>query len=212
MLDGLLSMTLRSEVNRFRGWAVSVQNAERTGEWETWYEHWNELYTAFHSFISTTSTAHWSDQDWADVIYALARDNEAEHLAEMLASDPDLLLAVSRRVLQSDEPDAKWQIAEQLSRRGHSEVGEAILLTLADNDHEYVSRRALMALGRIGSLQTEVLAIRAWETGQLYQRMAALYALKDVRSPLLDRYLDLAQSDGRDYLADNVRKIRESGS
>jgi hypothetical protein len=62
-------------------------------------------------------------------------------------------------------------------------------------------------LGQIGSAHTEVLAVTAWKTGQLYQRIAALYALSYARSPLLDRYLDLAQADGREHLIENARKF-----
>lgn len=84
----------------------------------------------------------------------------------------------------------------------------ALLIHFAYDADEYVSRRALIALGKLKSERTEQLAERAWQTGHEYQRIAALWALKDVGSSKLGDYLLQAEEDGREYVVRNAIEIR----
>jgi hypothetical protein len=75
------------------------------------------------------------------------------------------------------------------------------------DDNEYLSRRALLSLASLKSDKSEALAERAWESGHLYQRIAALSVLNKISSSKLQEYLKKAHEDGREYLVKNTLKI-----
>ncbi len=90
-----------------------------------------------------------------------------EELKETLTSWPKHLLALAKVGLQSAEQDARWQLADALgsSQGAHEEEVLPILEAYAADHDEYVSRRALLALGRRRSPIAEALAQRAWGRG-----------------------------------------------
>jgi HEAT repeat protein len=147
------------------------------------------------------------------VLYAIARDNEMQWLIEHLAQNADNLLCLAEPALDSDTWEAKWQIAMALggleSRRAEAEL---LLLRFARDGDEYVSRRALLALSDLNSSHVEDLVASAWDTGEEYQRIAVLCALHKVGSPLLKEYAELAEADGREYLARYAAYIHEHGA
>ena len=118
-------------------------------------------------------------------------------------------MALARAGTGSAERDARWQLAAALGNVEPDEGGVVPLLEtyVADGD-EYVSRRALLALGQIKAPIAESLAQRAWDTKHEYQRMAALDVFHRLGSPLLSSYLDLAEQDGRQYLCGYAKKLR----
>lgn len=200
---------LRAEVARFEQWATEVPLVGRSGEWECDYSEWKQLWAAARRLIETVPVTTWTDAMSQDLLYALARDNEDEVIAEELGRRSDTLLEIARRAIASAEADAKWQIAYQLGKLSdHRSQAESLLFLLIQDVDEYVRRRALLALGQLKSEKTEQAAELAWQTGHEYQRMAALWALKDVGSPKLGVYLREAELDGREYLALNAREIR----
>ncbi|HWU52991.1 MAG TPA: HEAT repeat domain-containing protein [Tahibacter sp.] len=75
------------------------------------------------------------------------------------------------------------------------------------DDHEYVSRAALLALASLQSEHVEPLAERAGKTDHEYQRIAALWALHAVGSPLLTEYIARARQDGRKHVASNAAEV-----
>jgi hypothetical protein len=204
---------LRREVDRFRAWADTHPVEERSGEWEVHYNGWEELNEAFIAFVSSASCADWDAETTETVLYTIARDNEMEWLIEHLAQNPGNLLCLSERALGSDMWEAKWQIAMALggleSRRTEA---ESLLLRFAHDGDEYVRRRALLALSDLNSSHVQDLVGPAWDTGEEYQRIAVLCALHQVGSPLLKKYANLAEADGREYLAKYATYIREHGT
>ena len=188
---------LEQEVARFRSWADNY-GPVRFGEWECDYPDWTRLYMAVSDFIANSNVSDWDESIVGLLIYAIARDNECEYIAPLLQALTDKLHVLARAAVQSDENDAKWQLCEQLTHSTEQrEPAESLLLAFAADDDAYVRRRAMMALGRIGSSQVETLAEKAWETGDEYQRMAALHALYNVQSEHLPSYLKMAHADGR---------------
>jgi HEAT repeat protein len=97
-----------------------------------------------------------------------------------------------------------WQLSSDKTS------AEALLLILVNDEDEYVSRRALLALGALKSLHAESLAEKAWLSGHEYQRIAALWVLKDIASSKLAEYVLLAGEDGRKYLVNNAREIQRN--
>jgi hypothetical protein len=197
-------------VTDFRRWAADNRYpAEGSGEWETDYEYWPELISAYCDVLDAAPPNTW-DQSLVDLLlYALARDNECEVLIDELLSRPTHLFALAHAAPLSTEVHAKWQIANALgSVNAKGEDVELMIESFLGDADEYVSRRALMALTRRGSMKLDSWAVRAWNTGNEYQRMVALEAFVANDSPLLRSHLDLAEADGRLHLGRLARELR----
>ena len=196
---------LRESLERFRRWGDSTFCAGRFGEWECDYEDWGEIYASVRAVLRTAIEC-WDDETKRLLIYAIARDNEAEVISEELTEEQ--LLALAADSICSDERDAKWQLAKQLGRQPDKHEHEKLLLVFASDRDEYVRRRSLMVLADIGSKHTEHLAIAAWQSGEEYQQMACLYALWRVNSPVVSHYIQIAEQDSRSYLAAAAQRMR----
>lgn len=207
MLNG--SQRFLSEVARFKSWASSLPAGRLSGEWECDYEQWSDLRAGFEAFLAERAPEEWTAEETDAVLYTVARDNEVEIVANALSPFPQHLLAAARASVGSSEPDAKWQLAEVLTRIVPDQA-HAILEALSSDDDEYVRRRVLLLLGRLRSPLVEALVDRAWETGHEYQRIASLHALHEAGSTHLQHFLSQAEADGRQYLVENARKLRGS--
>lgn len=200
---------LHAEVARFKEWAAGVPVGTRSGEWECDYLDWKSLWAAAKLLLKTAPMSTWTQVMVEDFLYTLARDNEVEFVADELDGRNETLLWLAAQAIKSGEPDAKWQLAAKLGDlSGCAQEAEALLIDLVQDDDEYVSRRALLALGKLKSGRTEAFAERAWLTGHEYQRIAALWALKDAGSSKLFDYLRKAEEDGREYVVHNANEIR----
>jgi len=193
----------------FRNWADGYPVGQRSGEWESHYDQWPSITSAFTAFLDSGTPELWNALTVETLLYILARDNEMEILKEELITRPCHLLALAKVGLHSTEPDARWQLADALGRveLAASEV-EPLLVQLFHDRDEYVSRRALLALARRRSKEAEALAFRAWNTEHEYHRMAALDTLFACKSPSLSSYLNLADRDGREHLVNLANEIR----
>ena len=206
-----MSASLENEIMKFKRWALTYPPDSRSGEWECDYDNWKELYTAFTNYIESNSPDVLQERDIKNIIYAIARDNEMEDLVAELAKNTNWFKKVLPHVLECDEQDAKWQFAVALGGNILPfEESEASLLNLVTDQNEYVSRMALQSLGRIGSSKTESLCIQAWETNHEYQRIMALWVLKEIHSDKLEEYLSLAEEDDRKYVVSNANEIKNA--
>ena len=205
-LRELSERRLLDEVQRFRTWAASRL---QEGVWECDYEAWPELRQAVVSFLDAVAPEEWGPETTAALLYAIAREYDFGSLAYEVKTRPRHLRAAVQAAVNSTEADAKWQLARALADVDAA-AAHPILETLAYDSDEYVSRRALLDLGRMGSPLVEQLADKAWATGHEYQRISALQALHDIDSPRLDDFLALAEQDGRQYLCLNARRIRQA--
>lgn len=204
---------LRNAIRAFKAWAEQRFPAgERHGEWETEYENWSAIETAFNACLDGYTPEQWTEEIVELLLYALARDNETQRLQNALKLRQSHLIALARASCSSTDNDARWQLADALRDRDIAPgMAEPVLEQLFDGGNEYVSRRALIALGDRGSAKAEALALRAWETGDEYQRMAALGALRSINSSAFGRYLALAMEDGREHLTDYATRLLPSG-
>ena len=200
-------MDIHRETEKFKEWAKTYPGV-KSGEWESDYGNWDEYYDACIQLIKNKPPKSLTDIEISDLFYAIARDNEQEHLIDEIAEDETLLLALCETSFGHIENDAKWQFASRLGEvQNNVKYAEKLLLKLVNDTDEYVSRRALLALSRLGSSQTEKFSIKAWETNHEYQRIAALSCLKTIKSQILPEYLNKAYKDGRKYLVAKARKI-----
>lgn len=212
--EGSRVADLMAEVSRFRAWADAYPDAGRYGEWECDYESWPSLYEAVLQFVAGRPFESWSESELRAVLYAIARDNEMQHLArEVRERHQALVPPLARAALRMGEPDARWQLAIELGSLGIG--GEELLLELARDEHEYVRRRALESLARIGSPTVEELALVTWhrpDENQEHARMMALHCLEQVGSAQLEALLADAERDGRQYLRGFAEGMRRSQS
>ncbi len=202
-------MSLEEQVRLFKGWAEKYYPpGKRFGEWEYDYPNWKDLYELSISAINHIKFEELSNQEFDNLLYVIARDNEAEYLVEELAAHPEKLLFLSQKALNSNERDAKWQLAKQLGFIPEKkEIAEKILILFVKDSDEYISRMALLALAEIQSSFTEEYAIKAWNSNHEYQRIAVLWSFKKINSSKLDFYLNKAYKDGRQYLVQNAEII-----
>jgi HEAT repeats len=204
---------LISEVAHFQEWAGSIPPEHGGGEWECDYENWSDLYEAVLRFVEAVPFANWSPEETRAVLFAIARDNEMEYLAdEIRGRKPETLVALAAAAVEIGERNAKWQLAEELGQLGQA-GGEAerLLLILAHDEKEYVRRRALQALARIGSPALDEMALAAWrrpDDAQQWTRMNVLWCLQKVGSPHLQPMLAAVEQDGRQHLVEFADKIK----
>ena len=137
----------------------------------------------------------------------IARDNEVGLLADEVPAAR--LVSLAQSALESKERDAKWQLVIRLKKLQWKTEIEQLLLAFVKDVDEYVRRRALLTLADCKSEHTERLAEIAWQSGDEYQRIAALHALYKVGSGLLPGYLQLADTDGRQFVVMRARDIRD---
>jgi HEAT repeat protein len=205
-----------TEVARFRAWddSIPIPHASRYGEWECDYESWPALYEAVLGFVADRPFASWSEAELRAILYAIARDNEMQHLArEIRKRHPEILQPLARAAHQMGERDDRWQLAVELGHLGKD--AEPLLLELARDEHEYVRRLALKALLDIGSSAVEQLSLAAWnrpDEQQEWARMMALFCLRKLGSRHLAPLLAEAETDSRKHLREYAERIHRGES
>ena len=203
---------LMTEVACFRQWADAYPS-KWSGEWECDYQEWGRLYEAVLEFISNRPIESWSADESAAILYAVARDNELQHLSgEIRCHHPKALIGLARAVTEAGEPVAKWQLAEELGQLGScGDEVESLLKRFVNDENEYVRRRSLQSLARLNSLGLEELAMAEWDRpnqDQQWSRMGVLWCLHRVGSPHLEAKLVEAEKDDRPHLSGFARRVR----
>lgn len=126
------------------------------GEWEAEYPGWEALHKAADEALEQLNKAF--NHDLAQqLVYALAIDNEAGVVLKSVEEKLEDPLRFVRKAIFSDQPQAKWQMAELL---GHVEVEgrEKMLLQLIDGEDKYAVRRALLSLNKVNRAKAVELA------------------------------------------------------
>jgi HEAT repeat protein len=207
-----LRQDLLDAASRFRQW-ISEHGEDANGDGESAYEGWGAAYAAFTAFVRGCPRALWDDAATQAALYLVARDQESEILVDEVTEDACRLIALAKAAIRYPEPDARWQMADRLGDlRGQEAEVEPLLVQFTRDKDEYVRRRAILALGRLGSPLVEEVAEGAWNTGHEYQRIAVLSALRSIGSPQLQEYLDRAMADGRCYLVAHAATIQAGGA
>lgn len=199
---------LTYEVQKFKEWIEEDNPHTNWIGWEYEYPHWIEMYRVVDTFIELNSFNFLSKLDRENLIYLIARDNGCRHLISQLKKYPSLFQYLLPFVVKSNEVDARWQFTEILGIQiiPFNEAESYLLQLVVDTD-EYVSRKALHSLGKIGSKHTESLCKKAWETNHEYQRIMVLWTLFEMDSKQLNKYLSLAMKDERKNIVINAKEI-----
>jgi hypothetical protein len=208
--DGTLAQASRNfvdAVGRFRAWALTVPEDTRYGEWECDYSHWAEIYSSWRKLLAAGEIEHWEPELIDTALFAIARDNECQLLANEVPRKSLGFLAV--HAIARSEPDARWQLAVELGEIPTAET-EALLLRLVKDGDEYVRRRALQSLARINSGAVTELALQEWTRApddMPWSRMNALWALHRVASPALELRVKEALSSSNELLREYAGRL-----
>ncbi len=185
-------LSLQDEIESFKQWAPAPEN--RSGEWECEYDHWDRFWAAAVSTIEQYANTKMPLNVVDDVLYALARDNECEHLREHLVGTPQLLSALAVHATGTADADAKWQIVVSVAEAEIDNAAELIRPYLAD-ENEYVRRRSLMAYAAFAPGEAEEIALQNLTDTFEYTRIAALHVLHIIESSHLAANLDALEDD-----------------
>ncbi|MFD2247276.1 HEAT repeat domain-containing protein [Pontibacter ruber] len=145
-------MSLETELAKFWDWANMTPDTyteERgLGEWEIDYPGWDELYKAADLVIELLNKEF--NHDLAQqLVFVLAIDNESETILQKVDDKLESKLRFVKKALNSNQPQARWQMAELLGRT-EVEDREKLLVNLINRDKDkYVIRRALMSLEKV---------------------------------------------------------------
>ena len=216
MAKGIRERLLEQAI-KFHQWQEATYpgktSEELGGEWEVDYPYWNDTYSAF-CHVLTQMDAETADSVLLDeMVYRIARDNEAEGFIQETTSHPKWFEYLCRRAAASNESEAKWQFAAYLPECPCSQEVKDMILDFAKDPNEYVSRRALLAMPALRPDCVEQFAPLFWERNcyspelQEYQRIAVLVSLDAIHSDLLPQYLERAKQDGRSYLLEHAKRI-----
>ena len=216
MAKGIRERLLKQAI-KFHQWQEATYpgktSEELGGEWEVDYPYWNDTYSAF-CYVLTQMDAETADIVLLDeMVYLIARANEAEGFIQETTSHPQWFECLCRRAAASNENEAKWQFAAYLPECSCSQKVRDIILDFAKDPNEYVSRRALLAMPALRPDCVEQFAPLFWERNcyspelQEYQRIAVLVSLDAIHSDLLPQYLERAKQDGRSYLLEHAKRI-----
>ena len=208
---------LLEQARKFHQWQEITYPGKTTeeigGEWEVDYPAWNDIFDAF-CHVLTQMDAEMADSFLLDeMVYLIARANEAEGFIQETTSHPKWFECLCRRAAASNENEAKWQFAAYLPECSCSQKVRDIILDFAKDPNEYVSRRALLAMPALRPDCVEQFAPLFWERNcyspelQEYQRIAVLVSLDAIHSDLLPQYLERAKQDGRSYLLEHAKRI-----
>ena len=208
---------LLEQVGKFHQWQEITYPGKTTeeigGAWEVDYPACNDIFDAF-CHVLTQMDAEMADSILLDeMVYLIARANEAEGFIQETTSHPKWFECLCRRAAASNESEAKWQFAAYLPECSCSQEVRDIILDFAKDPNEYVSRRALLAMPALRPDCVEQFAPLFWERNcyspelQEYQRIAVLVSLDAIHSDLLPQYLERAKQDGRSYLLEHAKRI-----
>ena len=208
---------LLEQARKFHQWQEITYPGKTTeeigGAWEVDYPAWNDIFDAF-CHVLTQMDAETADSVLLDeMVYLIARDNEAEGFIQETTSHPQWFECLCRRAAASNENEAKWQFAAYLPECPCSQEVKDMILDFAKDPNEYLSRRALLAMPVLRPDCVEQFAPLFWECScyspelQEYQRIAVLVSLDAIHSDLLPQYLERAKQDGRSYLLEHAKRI-----
>ena len=213
---------LLEQAAKFRRWQETTypgKNAQEIGvEWEIDYPAWEDVWDAFCQVRTDFKAGQAEERLRAEMLYLIARDNEGEGLIQRTARHPAWFEALCRCAVRSPEPEARWQFAAYLPECPCGREVKDLILDFAKDSHEYVNRRALLAMPALRPRCVEQFAPLFWERDcyppelQEYQRIAVLVSLDAIHSNLLPRYLELARQDGRKYLLEHAARIMVENS
>jgi hypothetical protein len=202
------------EIDKFDRWVKEkygdTPQDKLYGEWEFYYGGRQAILSSFEDFLKESDPKEWTNEIKDKLLYIIVRNNETEELAEAL--NEEALKVLTKQAFDCSHKNAKWQLAIQLYKLADRELASEFLERFVNDKDEYVIRRALLEMAKIGSKKTEFYCEKLWHKdifgkSEEYQRIAIIHSLYEIKSPKLAEYIKLAKDDGRKYLLKNALEI-----
>jgi hypothetical protein len=151
-----------------------------------------------------------------NLLYAIARDNESEIIADELVKYPAWFQLLTERSIGSIYINAGWQFAKRIGEC--KECDKQLIFHFLESEDEYTSRMALGALADIYPDKAEEYAERFWNRGKYsegtyedeYQKIMALIVLQKVGSPKLQEYVEKALLTEYEFLTEWAEEMKGS--
>lgn len=174
-------MNIKLEISEFWNWAKTSPNEysqnRAFGECETEYPNWNKLNDALDQAIRELNNIY--EIETAELlIQGLAIDNESELTLEKIEENLKNKNRFIEQTINSNQPQAKWQIAELL---GNGQIANAnqYLTKLIEDTDKYVKRRALLSLNRISKEEAKLVAVKYVNDSDEYLKMVSNRIIDD---------------------------------
>lgn len=197
-------MSLEAEVARFRQWAATLADADRTGDWEAGYPFWQPLWRATDAALSQPEL---SEAEAEMVLLVIARDREEQWTLEKLKfPDARHNILLAEAALRYPDRDARWQIVDLLETMGGPETHE-LLRGFARDEDEYVRRRAVPAVAKFDPGLAERLALEGLTSRDPHSRLMAFRVLFDLGSAELPAAIEALRDDENDLVKRAVRGL-----
>ena len=218
-----LESELYKEMRAFKRWAAKYYpecNEEHdNGEWEDGggRSHFAEMVSAAYKVISDVPSGSASASLIDAMLFAVARDNECENLADELVGHVDWFTLLANASLSSCYINAQWQFAKRV---GLVAGCESLVFSFLGSSDEYTSRMALQTLADVYPSRAEEYAELFWNRGLYevgsygdeYQKIMALHVLDQIGSDKLGEYVDKALATSYVYLKRNAEALKGGGS
>ncbi len=193
------SRDLATQVASLRSWQAKKPSANP----EQHYEGFGDLVSAA---VSAASSAQVGSHNIGAILEVLGVDHEAERVLDALSETPDSALAVALAGIDHPDWNTRWQLAVLLGRLATPSAVAALRHLLAD-DHEYVRRRALLALRDHDHELAERTSLSWLDSEHAYSRMVALDTLDMLESTHLSDALEALLTDPSDVVRARHMKI-----
>ena len=158
-----------------------------------------------------------ADDELVDnLLYAIARDNESEIIADELIKYPEWFQLLTKKSIGSKYINAGWQFAKRIGEC--KECDKQLIFCFIESEDEYTSRMALGALADIYPDKAEEYAEMFWNRGKYaegtyedeYQKIMVLTVLQRIGSSKLKEYIERAMKFDYKYLTEWAEEFRKS--
>ncbi len=172
------------------------------------YDLRENLFTLVKGFVGVAEISDYSSSLLDATFFLISATHVEESVFNEIPKNEDLIIFLASKVIVSKYEDAIPLFVIALGDiKGKIKEAEDILLETVHFKDEYTSRMSLLSLAKLNSNETESLAEKAWASGLQYQKIACLWALKQINSVKLLHYLGLAHDDGQLYVVENAIEI-----
>lgn len=168
-------LNLEIEISNFWKWAKTTpkEYAQNRGfvERESDYPNWGNLNIALDKAINELDKIYQKEKAEL-LIQGLAIDNESELTLEKIKENLKDKNIFIEQVINSNQPQTKWQIAELL---GNNRIVNTVqyLKKLTEDNDKYVKRRALLSLNSISKEEAKLIAINYIKNSDEYLKIVS---------------------------------------
>lgn len=213
------SKKLKTEVAKYKKWLLKYHPEinENNDNGEIIGPNFEEMIDLAIEYIREIKFYDSSDEDIDAIFYCIARDNEAEVLADYLSEQYEWFSKLAKACIKTNYTTAKWQLAKRLPKYKNDDKIANMIYDYIKIDDEYTQRMSLFSLAEIYPDTAEKYAIDFWERDKYkenpyseeYQKIMVLHVLEKIESNKLSYYIKEAKKSDYVYLKENAEEIEK---